>query len=104
MKSGYKFVFVLDNIDWEEKAHDLRQDSGKKSVHAVATSMVFDRIPNYDLPDSGPQQNLAACNVAEMVTVSKSEMNSIRNRYRIIIAKIIFDEFKQFSHFKPFVD
>ena len=24
VKSGHKFVFVLDNIDWEEKAHDVR--------------------------------------------------------------------------------
>ena len=22
VKLGYKFVYVLDNIDWEEKAHD----------------------------------------------------------------------------------
>ena len=26
VKSGHKFVYVLDNIDWEEKAHDMRQD------------------------------------------------------------------------------
>ncbi len=26
VKSGHKFVYVLDNIDWEEKAHDMRQE------------------------------------------------------------------------------
>ena len=41
VKSGHKFVYVLDNIDWEEKAHDMRQDVQNKSVHAVATSIVF---------------------------------------------------------------
>ena len=41
VKLGYKFVCVLDNIDWEEKAHDMRQDVQNKSVHAVATSVVF---------------------------------------------------------------
>ena len=25
VKSGHKFVYVLDNIDWKEKAHDMRQ-------------------------------------------------------------------------------
>lgn len=24
VKSGHKFVHVLDNIDWEEKTHDMR--------------------------------------------------------------------------------
>ena len=32
VKSGHKFVYVLDNIDWEEKAHDMRQDVQNKSV------------------------------------------------------------------------
>lgn len=54
VKSGYKFVYVLDNIDWEEKAHYMRQDVKNRSVHAVATSIVFNRVPEYDLPDSGP--------------------------------------------------
>ena len=44
VKAGHKFVYVLDNIDWMEKANDMRQDVQNKSVHAVATSIVFDRI------------------------------------------------------------
>ena len=48
VKSGYRFVFVLDNIDWEEKVHDMRKDNQNTSVHAVATSIVFNRIPNED--------------------------------------------------------
>ena len=46
VKSGFKFVFVLDNIDWEEKAHDMRQNVQNRSVHAVATSIVFNRVPD----------------------------------------------------------
>lgn len=33
VKAGYRFVYVLDNIDWEEKAHDMRQDVQNRSVH-----------------------------------------------------------------------
>ena len=57
VKSGHKLVFVLDNIDWEEKAHDVRSDNKNKSVHAVATSIVFDRVPIDNLPDNGPERS-----------------------------------------------
>ena len=45
VKSGFRFVYVLDNIHWEEKAHDMRKHVQNRSVHAVATSIVFNRIP-----------------------------------------------------------
>ena len=78
VKSGYRFAFVLDNIDWEEKAHDMRKDNQNTSVHAVATSIVFNRIPNGELPDSEPQQDLRKCNVNQLVKVTASEMDCIR--------------------------
>ena len=101
VKSGYKFVYVLDNIDWEEKAHDMRQDVQNRSVHAVATSIVFNRVPENDLPDSGPQKNLHHCNVDDLVTVNDEDINGIRARYRIIIAKLLFEHFSAFEMFKP---
>ena len=69
VKSVYRFVYVLDNIDWEEKAHDRRQDVQNRSVHAVATSIVFNRVEDTDLPDSGPQKNLHNCNIDDLVIV-----------------------------------
>lgn len=103
VKAGHKFVYVLDNIDWTERAHDVRKDSQNKSVHAVATSIVFDRIPNADLLDDGPQRDLKLCNVSQLVSVSKSEMNSIRCRYRILLANILFQHFPEFQIFQPFI-
>ena len=73
VKSGFKFVFVLDNIDWEEKAHDMRQNVQNRSIHAVATSIVFNRVPDRDLPDSGPQQDLRKCNIHEIVAVNTED-------------------------------
>ncbi len=50
VKQGHNFVFVLDNIDWTVKAkHDMRSDNQNQSVDAVATSLVFDRVPQTDL-------------------------------------------------------
>ena len=55
-KSGEKFVYVLNNIHWEKKAHDMSLDVQNKSVHAAATSIVLHRVSDQGLPDSGPQQ------------------------------------------------
>ena len=60
---------MLDNINWEEKAHDMRQDVQNKSVRAVATSIVFHRVSDQGLPDSGPQQELKDCNVHQLVDI-----------------------------------
>ena len=103
VKSGMQFVYVLDNIDWEEKAHDVRTDSQNKSVHAVASSIVFCRVPKGDLPDDGPQRDLKTCNVREVVKLSESETNSIRRRYRILLARILFEHFPELCIFQPYI-
>lgn len=101
MKLGYKFVYVLDNIDWEEKAHDMRQSVQNKSVHAVATSIFFNRVPEQGLPDSGPQQDLNKCNVKELVKLSDQDLN--RSRYRILISRLLFKHFKAFEILKQYM-
>ncbi|XP_028417961.1 uncharacterized protein LOC114542661 [Dendronephthya gigantea] len=103
VQSGHKFVYVLDNIDWEEKAHDMRQDVQNKSVHAVATSIVFNRVSDRGLPDSGPQQSLKDCNVHQLVDINPPELEAIRSRYRILVAKILFQYFPAFSMFEHFI-
>ena len=103
VKSGVKFVYVLDNIDWEEKAHDVRTDSQNKSVHAVASSIVFCRIPKANLQDDCPQKDLKTCNVPEVVKLSSSEKNAIRCQYRILLAQILFEHFPEHCVFKPYM-
>ena len=100
VKSGHKFVYVLDNIDWEEKVHDMRMEVQNKSVHAVATSIVFDRVADADLPDLGPQQDLKQSDVSEVVCLSEEDMKSIRSRYQTLIAQLLFEHFPAFAMFK----
>ena len=102
VKSGHKFVYILDNIDWEEKTHDMRQKIQNQSVHAVATTIVFNRIPDRSLPDSGPQKDIHNCNIHELVALSDCEMQTIRHCYRAILAKLLFEHFSAFEMFKPF--
>ena len=68
-KSGKKFVYVVDNIDWEEKVHDMRAVRQNKSVHAVATSIVFSRVSSNHLDDNSPQKDIKSCNFCEIVNI-----------------------------------
>ena len=103
VKAEHRFVYVLDNIDWEEKTHDMRQELQNKCVHAVATSIVFNRVSDKGLPDSDPQQDLKDCNVHQLVDISPLELEAIRNRYRILVAKLLFEHFPCFAVFKPYM-
>ena len=103
VKSGHTFVYVLDNIDWEEKAHDIRQDVQNRSVHAVATSTVFNRVPDNGLPDSGPQQSLKDCNVYQLVNINQLDLKAIQSWYRILVANILFAHFPAFAMFKEYM-
>lgn len=87
VRRGRKFVFVLDNIDWVVKVNDMRSDIQNKSVHAVATSLVFDRVEH--LPDCGPQRNLANCNMKELITPTDAESAEAKERYKILLARIL---------------
>ena len=97
VKEGKSFVYVLDNIDWMEKVHDMRADAQNVSVHAVSTSLVFDRVPSKHLPDNGPQKNLANCNISKLVSLTKEEVNNIKERYKLLIAKILCQNFPAFK-------
>ena len=103
VKSGMRFVYVLDNIDWVEKAHELRTDKQNKDVHAVASSIVFCRVPSDNLPDDGPKRDLKTCNVRQVVELNNSDVVLIRQRYRILVARILFTNFPELSIFQPFV-
>ena len=98
-----KFVYVVDNIDWEEKVHDMREHHQNKSVHAVATSMVFSRISSDHLPDDGPQMNVKTCNFREVVRVTNDEMDRIRTRYQMFVARIMVERFSEFFNLKQYL-
>ena len=89
LKEGEKFVFVLDNIDWMEKVHDMRSDAQNTTVHAVATSLVFNPVSSEHVPDSGPRDSLKECNMKQLVSLTPEEESQIRDRYKIIVAGIL---------------
>lgn len=73
LKEGKKFVLVLDNIGWEVKVHDMRSEIQNTSVHAVVSSLVFDRVTSGHLPDNGPQKCFADCQMKELLKLSDEE-------------------------------
>lgn len=66
VREGKTFVFVLNNIDWDVRVHDTRSHTQNKSVHAVASSIVCDRLSSKHLPDDGPNRNLGSTNVIDL--------------------------------------
>ena len=100
VKSGHKFVYVLDNIDWEEKAHDMRQNVQNRSVHAVATSIVFNRVSE-GLPDSGPQQSIKDCNVHQLVDINRLELEAIEADIEYLLPSFCLNIFLLLQYSSP---
>ena len=73
-----------------------------RSVHAVATIIVFNWVPDNGLPDSGPQQSLKDCNVYQLVNINQLDLKAIRSWYRILVANILFAHFPASSQYKIF--
>ena len=93
VKAGRKFVYVVDNVDWEERVHDMREAHQNKSVQAVASSIVFTMISSDHLPDDSPQKDVKTCNFRDIVNVSEEEKEKVHNRYRMFVARAIIERF-----------
>lgn len=100
LKQGRKFVFVLDNIDWDVRVHDMRSDHQNKSVHAVATSIVFNRISSDHLPDDKPKKNLAGCSLKDSLNLTGEEERCTRDRYKVFLGRILCEWFPAFDFLK----
>ena len=82
--------------------HDMRKENQNKSVHAMATSIVFSRVPSpQSLPNALPQQDLRKCNPRQVVNLSSDENDTIRKRYHVIVQNMLFQQFPAFESFKP---
>ena len=56
----------------------MKRNVQNKSIHAVATSIVYNRDPVINLP--GPQQNLRKCNIHMVVAVNNEDLEAMRCR------------------------
>jgi len=95
-KKGKKFTIVLDNIDWEIRAHDMREEHQNVSEHAVASSLVFDQVPSDHLPDNGRQKDIKTTDL-EFFLLSDDELSQIADRYHIYAGRIISKAFLKLS-------
>ena len=100
LKQDRKFVLVFDNIDWDVRAHEMHSDHQNKSVHAMATSIVFNRVSSDHLPDDEPKRNLADCNLKDLLMLTDEEKICTRERYKIFLGRILCEWFPAFNFFK----
>ena len=103
VREGKTFVLVIDNIDWTLKVHDMRSDKQNTSVHAVATSMVFDRVKRDDLDDEIPNVNLKNVDFKDLLKLDQEEIECTRERYRIFLGRILSNTFEFFRFFSDIV-
>ena len=96
VKEGKKFVLVCDNIDWEERVHNMRSDYQNKSVHAVATTLGFDRVENN--LSNGSQRVLKDTDMNDLVKLSSEELEHLQTRYRVFIARHLKEHFPSFKN------
>ena len=52
----------------------------------MATSIVFDRVQEEGLLDTGPEKDPKDCDVCKVVEVNENDRNAIRIRYKILLA------------------
>ena len=96
VKEGKTFVFVIDNIDWMLKVHDMHSDKQNTSVHAVATSIVFDRVKSGELSEETPTVSLKNVQLNNLLKLDAEEMKSTRERYKVFLGKILCNNFEYF--------
>lgn len=94
VKEGQTFVLVP--IYWEVKVHDMRSDKQNKSVHAVATSIVFDRVASHHLHNE-PKKWLNGCNMKDLLKLSDEEQLCTRERYKIFLGRTLCELFPAFQ-------
>ena len=81
----------------------MRSDAQNTSVHAVATSLVFNRVSSERLTDSGPQNSLEKRDINKLVSLTPEEERQIRERYKLIVGKILFEFFPAFKYLEHLV-
>ncbi len=96
-RSGGEFSIVLDNIDWEIKVHDMREADQNVSEHAVATTLVFDRVSAKHLPDNCPRRDIHTA-PPNIFLLGDDDLRDVADRYCIYAARI-FVEFFPALHF-----
>ena len=103
VKSGKKFVYVVDNVDWEERVHDMRAIHQNKSAHAVATSMVFSRVSSDHLDESSPQKDIKIVNCVNLLRCQMMKLTRLRIGYKMLVARILMKKFAKFASMQSYI-
>ena len=76
----------------------MRLDYQNKSVHAVATTLVFDRVENNNLSDNGSQRVLKDTDMNDLVKLYNEELEHLQTRHRVFIPRHLKEHFPSFKN------
>ena len=99
VKKGHKFVFVLGNIDWTVQVHDMRADNQNRSVHAFS---IWSCSPSKCCWNNF-KQSLATTDIIKLVTDNENDKKYTKERYRVILGRLVSEFFPAFHHIKNLV-
>ena len=100
VKAGKKFTFDSPVNIVYYNLHEMRSDNQNESSHAMATTLVFDRVPVGNQPDDKPKHSLAACDMLKLITLTDEEVANRIYRYTIFAARISASTAKEISFWK----
>ena len=81
----------------------MRSGHQNKSVHAVVSSIVFDRVSSDNLPNKDSQRTVRNCNLRDILFLTNEEKQSTKERYKIFLGRIVCELFPAFHLLKGVV-
>ena len=75
-----------------------------KSVHAVASCLVFDRVSSSVLPNDLPQISNAEEKVSQAIQLTSEEINETTRRYQTLVARILLEFLPFLKPFAKFIE
>ena len=95
---------LKEKIDWTLQVHDAWKDNQTKSVHALASCLVFDRVSSSDLPNDLPQIRNAEEKVSQAIQLTNEEINETTRRHQTLVARILAEFLPFLKPFAKFIE
>ena len=97
---------LKEKIDWTLQVHDAWKDNQNKSVHALASCLVFDHVSSSDLRNDLPQIRNAEEKVfrSQAIQLTNDEINETTRRYQTLVARILAEFLPFLKPFAKFIE
>lgn len=93
------FTIAFDNIDLQISRKNMTMSKQNRDVHWVNHKMFFNRVSGNDLPNDGPQCDLATVSNSSFLP-SATDHQRQRFNYIVLVSRILVQHFEAFEPLK----